>query len=246
MPGGLKEVNRKWIRIWATDITYIPAAEGLSLTFVAVVDLVSRHVLSWKLSNSLDTEFCLGALEMLLPVAKAQMFQRPIRVSGGFHRVVATPVAKGHRACRYGFLSGIILNFLFDQLVTSARWARPLWRRSDLVGNRWLNAPACRRRFVQGKMESRLTDDRFHKTVAYGIQSLMHSGFRRQNARFWRLGPMAAMRRTPVAIERGFHKALQMIVKGLSRVLHRGCCVGVVLSPGRTASSSYRSVGQNQ
>ena len=33
---------------------------------MAVVDLFSRHVLSWKLSNSLDTEFCLDALEMAL------------------------------------------------------------------------------------------------------------------------------------------------------------------------------------
>ena len=31
---------------------------------MAIVDLFSRHVLSWKLSNSLDTEFCLDALEM--------------------------------------------------------------------------------------------------------------------------------------------------------------------------------------
>jgi putative transposase len=33
---------------------------------VAIMDLHSRHVLSWKLSNSLDTEFCLDALEMAL------------------------------------------------------------------------------------------------------------------------------------------------------------------------------------
>jgi len=33
---------------------------------VAIVDLFSRNVLSWKLSNSLDTEFCLDALEMAL------------------------------------------------------------------------------------------------------------------------------------------------------------------------------------
>ncbi len=36
------------------------------LYFVAIMDLHSRHVLSWKLSNSLDTEFCLEALEMAL------------------------------------------------------------------------------------------------------------------------------------------------------------------------------------
>jgi putative transposase len=52
-------------QVWATDITYIPLQKGF-LYLVAVVDLFSRHVLSWKHSNSLDTEFCLDALEMAL------------------------------------------------------------------------------------------------------------------------------------------------------------------------------------
>ena len=52
-------------QVWATDITYIPLQEGF-LYLVAIVDLFSRNVLSWKLSNSLDTEFCLVALEMAL------------------------------------------------------------------------------------------------------------------------------------------------------------------------------------
>ena len=52
-------------QVWATDITYIPLQKGF-LYLVAIVDLFSRNVLSWKLSNSLDTEFCLQALEMAL------------------------------------------------------------------------------------------------------------------------------------------------------------------------------------
>jgi len=52
-------------QVWATDITYIPLQKGF-LYLVAIVDLFSRHVLSWQLSNSLDTEFCLEALEMAL------------------------------------------------------------------------------------------------------------------------------------------------------------------------------------
>ena len=51
--------------VWATDITYIPLRKGF-LYLAAIIDLYSRHVLSWKLSNSLDTEFCLDALEMAL------------------------------------------------------------------------------------------------------------------------------------------------------------------------------------
>ena len=50
-------------QVWATDITTTPLQKGF-LYLVAVVDLFSRRVLSWKLSNSLDTEFCLEALEM--------------------------------------------------------------------------------------------------------------------------------------------------------------------------------------
>jgi putative transposase len=52
-------------QIWATDITTIPLQKGF-LYLVAIVDLFSRNVLSWKLTGSLDTEFCLDALEMAL------------------------------------------------------------------------------------------------------------------------------------------------------------------------------------
>jgi putative transposase len=60
----LKQV-RPADQIWAADSTYIPLQRGF-LYLVAIVDLFSRNALSWKLSNSLDTEFCLQALEMAL------------------------------------------------------------------------------------------------------------------------------------------------------------------------------------
>jgi putative transposase len=56
-------------QIWATDITYIPLQKGF-LYLVAIVDLFSRNVLSWKLTSSLDTEFCLDALEMALAAGR--------------------------------------------------------------------------------------------------------------------------------------------------------------------------------
>ena len=55
--------------MWATDITTIPLQKGF-LYLVAVMDLHSRHLLSWKLTGSLDTEFCLEALEMALSSAR--------------------------------------------------------------------------------------------------------------------------------------------------------------------------------
>jgi putative transposase len=52
-------------QVCATDITYIPQLKGF-LYLVAIVELFSRNVLSWKLSNSLDTQFCMETLEMAL------------------------------------------------------------------------------------------------------------------------------------------------------------------------------------
>jgi len=53
------------VQVCATDITYTPLQKGF-LYLVAIVDLFSRNVLSWKLPNSLGMEFCLDALEMTL------------------------------------------------------------------------------------------------------------------------------------------------------------------------------------
>jgi putative transposase len=49
-------------KAWASDITYIPMAKGFCY-LVAIMDLASRKVLSWRLSNTLDTSFCIEALE---------------------------------------------------------------------------------------------------------------------------------------------------------------------------------------
>ena len=49
-------------QVWSTDITYIPMAKGF-VYLVAVIDWYSRRVLSWRLSNTMDTGFCVDALE---------------------------------------------------------------------------------------------------------------------------------------------------------------------------------------
>jgi len=52
-------------QVWAADIVYIPMARGF-LYLVAIMDWYSRKVLSWRLSNTLDTTFCVEALEEAL------------------------------------------------------------------------------------------------------------------------------------------------------------------------------------
>ena len=59
----LKELNvNRPNQVWCSDITYIPIKRGF-LYLVAIMDWYSRKVLSWRISNTLDTEFCVQALK---------------------------------------------------------------------------------------------------------------------------------------------------------------------------------------
>jgi putative transposase len=49
-------------QVWAADITYIPMSRGF-MYLVAVMDWHSRKVLSWRLSNTMETNFCVEALQ---------------------------------------------------------------------------------------------------------------------------------------------------------------------------------------
>ena len=51
--------------VWATDITYVPLAQGFAY-LVVIMDWASRKVLSWRLSNTLDAAFCVDALDAAL------------------------------------------------------------------------------------------------------------------------------------------------------------------------------------
>ena len=52
-------------QVWCADITYIPMQRGF-LYLVAIMDWATRRVLAWRLSNTMDVEFCIEALEEAL------------------------------------------------------------------------------------------------------------------------------------------------------------------------------------
>lgn len=60
-------------QVWSSDITYVPLARGF-LYLVAVMDWYSRLVLSWRLSNSLDADFCVEALDDALEHGCPEIF----------------------------------------------------------------------------------------------------------------------------------------------------------------------------
>jgi len=60
-------------QVWSSDITYIPMSNGFMYLSV-VMDWHSRYVLSWRLSNTLDADFCLEALDEALSTGCPEIF----------------------------------------------------------------------------------------------------------------------------------------------------------------------------
>ena len=65
-------------QVWATDICYLPMARGF-LYLVAVMDWYSRKVLAWRLSNTLNGDFCVEAWRMPSPTMGARRYSTPTR-----------------------------------------------------------------------------------------------------------------------------------------------------------------------
>jgi putative transposase len=59
--------------VWSSDITYVPLQGGFAY-LTAVMDWYSRHVLAWRLSNTLDAGFCVDALEEALAQGRPEIF----------------------------------------------------------------------------------------------------------------------------------------------------------------------------
>lgn len=69
--GGMKVERPN--HVWCTDITYVRMLKGF-IFLAAVMDWFSRYVLSWRLSDTLDVEFCIEALNDALSKGRPEIF----------------------------------------------------------------------------------------------------------------------------------------------------------------------------
>jgi putative transposase len=60
-------------QVWSTDITYIRLLSGF-IYLVAIIDWYSRYVLAWEVSNTLESSFCVAALDHALEQAAPEVF----------------------------------------------------------------------------------------------------------------------------------------------------------------------------
>ena len=82
-------------QVWAADITYIPMRRGF-MYLVAVMDWHSRKILSWRVSNTLDTDFCVEAVEEAIGLyGTPEIFNTD--QGSQFTSQTFTDILKGHR-----------------------------------------------------------------------------------------------------------------------------------------------------
>src|SRR3954454_15334603 len=90
-------------QVWCADITYIPMQRGF-LYLVAVMDWATRKVLSWQVSNTMDADFCIEALEEALErFGKPEIFNTD---QGSQFTSPRLPAFCGRRVCAFRWTGG--------------------------------------------------------------------------------------------------------------------------------------------
>jgi transposase InsO family protein len=92
-------------QVWCADITYIPMQRGFHY-LVAIMDWSTRKVLSWRVSNTMDGEFCIEALEdALARFGSPEIFNTDSKSDGvGCFSRISFPGSVGrlsHQAVRF-------------------------------------------------------------------------------------------------------------------------------------------------
>lgn len=88
-------------QVWAADITYIPMQKGF-MYLVVILDWYSRYILAWRLSNSLESDFCLEALQEALKKGKPEIFNTDQGSQFTSQEFIATLESQGIRVSMDG------------------------------------------------------------------------------------------------------------------------------------------------
>jgi len=105
-------------QVWCTDITYIRMVGGF-MYLVVVMDWYSRYVISWELSNSLDSYFCTDALHTALAYARPEIFNTDQGVqftSESFTRILSANNIQISMDGKGRFLDNIMIERLWRSL----------------------------------------------------------------------------------------------------------------------------------
>ncbi|WP_419809181.1 IS3 family transposase [Sphingomonas sp.] len=131
-------------QVWCADITYIPMRRGF-LYLVAIMDWASRKVLAWRLSNTMDAEFCVVALqEALVRFGKPDIFntdQGSQFSSNDFTDVLRGAKVKVSMDGRGRWMDNVFIERLWRSLKYECVYLNAFATGSDLRAGlgRWIN-----------------------------------------------------------------------------------------------------------
>lgn len=157
-------------QVWASDITYCMLPGG-NVYLVVIFDLYSRKVLSWRLSNTLDAEFCVDALEEAIEMygvpAMFNTDQGSQFTSDGFisvledHQVVISMDGKGRA---------------LDNIYVERLW------RSLKYEDIYIKSYENMRELKEGikKYFRFYNEERFHQSLDYSTPEMMYKSFIRE------------------------------------------------------------------
>lgn len=142
-------------QVWSSDITYVPMPTGF-MYLTVVLDWYSRHVLSWRLSNTLDSGFCLEALEEALSKSRPEIFNSDQGAQGAFPFLLR----------RFWGKVGALRVDLGPN--AGSRWV--MEGKQATIRERWLQrAEAAYRRMFEGKSAAELVTLTQRETMAVAI-----------------------------------------------------------------------------
>lgn len=157
-------------QVWSTDITYIRLQQGF-VYLVAIMDWFSRYVLSWRLSNALDTSFCIEALEEALEKGCPDIFNTD--QGSQFTSDDFTGALRG---------KGIDISMdgrgrFFDNIFTERLWRSVKYEEVYIKG---YQIPADAQAGL-GEYFPFYNDRRYHQALAYKTPNEVHYGSAERN-----------------------------------------------------------------
>ena len=159
-------------QVWAADITYIPLARGFAY-LVAVIDWYSRRVLAWRLSNTMETSFCIEALqEALARFGSPEIFNTDQGAQFTAESFTSALRARGIKISMDGkgrFVDNIFVERLWRSLKYEAVYLNPY----DSVADA---------REGIGRYLAFFNDERPHQALGYQTPSSFYDSLRRRTA----------------------------------------------------------------
>jgi putative transposase len=157
-------------QVWATDITYVPMAQGFAY-LVAILDLYSRKVLSFRVSNAMSTDFCVEALEEALTrYATPEIFNTDQGAQFTAEDFTAVLLAKGVRVSMDG-KGRWIDNVFVERLWRSVKY-EDIYLHAYQSVRELKTALACYFEFYNARRPHQSLEDRTPDEVYFGTDNM--------------------------------------------------------------------------